>query len=198
MTYLTNRRHSSNYAKTKSRWQASEFLRRRDSFGKEVPSFNVEGDSQVRTVIGGFMTLTILTVTLGYSITKFADLTEGNNPNINLKTIPNYYGPTDGLNLATETNFRLAVGMRWADYPDDVSLQYDPQAVRWLARLTSIEKGAPAYTDLPLHSCTEADYREFYPLRDKDRDTFDALVSGSSTFQCLDWSDQLALRPENL
>ena len=155
MPFLTNRRHSSNYAKTKLRWQASEFLRRRDSFGKAVPAFNVEGDTQVRTIIGGIMTLTILTVTLGYSITKFGDLMEGNNPNINLKTVPNYYGPTEGLNLATDTNFRLAVGMRWADYPEDVSLQYDPQAVRWLARLTSTENGAAAYTDLPLHSCTE-------------------------------------------
>ena len=94
-----------------------------------MPSFNIEGDTQVRTVPGGFITLTILTVTLGYSITKFADLTEGNNPNINLKTIPNYYSPIDEFNLARDTNFRLAVGMRWADYPDDLSLQYDPQSV---------------------------------------------------------------------
>ena len=82
MPYLTNRKHSSNYTQTKSRWQASEFIRSQDSFGKEVPSFNLKGDTQVRTLLGGFLTLTIFTVTLAYAITKFADLSEGRNPNI--------------------------------------------------------------------------------------------------------------------
>ena len=63
------------------------------------------------------MTLTILTVTLAYAITKFADLTEGRNPNITESFVPDYYSTADKFNLATDTNFRLAVGMRWADYP---------------------------------------------------------------------------------
>ena len=47
-----------------------------------------------------------------------------------------------------------------------------------MARITSNEKGIQTYTDLPLHDCTDKDYSEFYPLRDKDRETFDTLLSG--------------------
>ena len=117
MPYLTNRRHSSNNIQTKSRWRASKFIRSQDSFGKEVPSFNLEGDTQVRTLPGGFVTLTILTVTLAYAITKFADLSQGRNPNITESFVSDYYSSKDEFNLATDTNFRLALGMRWTNFP---------------------------------------------------------------------------------
>ena len=51
-----------------------------DSFGKEVPSFNVKGETHVNTVPGGLMNLLILGATLGYAITKFADLVTGKDP----------------------------------------------------------------------------------------------------------------------
>ena len=41
-----------------------------------------------------------------------------------------------------------------------------------MARLTSIEKGVLINTDLPLHDCNQEDFAEFYPLRDKDKDSF--------------------------
>ena len=72
--------------------------------------------------MGGFMTLTILTCTLGYAITKFVDLSQGNNPNITQSSVVDYYGRSDELNLVDDTNFRLAVGFRWFNYPEDRSL----------------------------------------------------------------------------
>ena len=67
--------------------------------------------------------------------------------------------------MVDDTNFRLAVGFRWFNYPDDQSLQYDPKSVRWIARLTMNEKGVIKNTDLPLHDCNKEDFDEFYPLR---------------------------------
>ena len=59
------------------------------------------------------MTLVILTITLAYSISKFADLYTGKNPNITQSIDPGYYGSDDRLFLKNMTDFRVAVGARF-------------------------------------------------------------------------------------
>ena len=49
-----------------------------------------------------------------------------------------------------------------------------------MARIASYENDILTYTNLTLHDCTEKDLSEFYPLRDKDRETFDKLMSGQN------------------
>ena len=101
--------------------------------------------------------------------------------------------------MIDDTNFRLAFGFRWFNYPADQSLQYDPLNVRWIARLTSNEKGVLTKTDLPLHECNEEDFAEFYPIRDRDAETFNVLTAGSnSSFKCIDWNDSLSLKSQNI
>ena len=51
-----------------------------------------------------------------------------------------------------------------------------------MVRIASNEKGITTYTNITLHDCTEKDLNEFYPLRDKDRETFDNLLSGQNSF----------------
>ena len=109
MTFITNRRYASAPAKFKSRWNIFQFLRDRDNFGKEVPSFNIKGQSHVNTVAGGFLTILILTVAFSYGTTKLADLVRGKNPNVTLSTEPDYYDLESQLNLG-ESKFRIAFG----------------------------------------------------------------------------------------
>ena len=199
MPSLTNRKYSTKYGQTGSRWKASTFIQEQDSFGKEVPSFNLQGNTMIQTVFGGFCTLAILTLTLGYAITKFSDIVEGRNPNITQSTVFDYYGRSDELNLVHDTNFRLAFGFRWFNYEDDITLVNDPLNVRWLARLSTKQDGVLINTDLPLHDCNQEDFDQFYPLRNKDIDILADLTTGSnSSFKCLDWNDSLSIKPQNV
>ena len=62
------------------------------------------------------------------------------------------------------TDFRVAVGARFDENFTSPELQYDPQHVRWLARMYSVENGRKNFTDLPMHECTEEDLIDFYPI----------------------------------
>lgn len=113
MPAIMNRKYAvkSKQFSHQSKWRASNFIRDMDSFGKEVPSFNVKGETHVNTVPGGLMNLLILAATLGYAITKFADLATGKDPQITESKELDYYGPADKLDLGS-TSFRLAIGGR--------------------------------------------------------------------------------------
>ena len=68
-----------------------------------------------------------------------------------------------------------------------------------MARITSNEKGILTKTNLPLHDCNEEDFAEFYPIRDRDAETFNDLTAGSnSSFKCIDWNDSLSLKSQNV
>lgn len=55
----------------------------------------------MNTVVGGFLSAAIMTVTLGYAIGGIVDLINREDPIINENILKNYYGSTDrqGLNL---------------------------------------------------------------------------------------------------
>ena len=75
------------------------FLRNLDNFGKSVPAFNIKGKSSVNTVIGGFLTFAIMTLTLGYATEGMIDLINKEDPIINENVLKDYYTIDSGLNL---------------------------------------------------------------------------------------------------
>ena len=50
-----------------------------------------------------------------------------------------------------------------------------------MARLILNEKGVLTKKVLPLHDCNEEDFAEFYPIRDRDAETFNDLTAGSNS-----------------
>ena len=113
MPHITNRRYGSKYANAKSLWQASNCIRQQDNFGKEVPNFNIGGETQINTVCGGFLSIMVLGLTLFYGAVKFIDLYKGSDPNIRENFVSDSFGVDDQLTLADDLNFRLAVGTRF-------------------------------------------------------------------------------------
>ena len=91
MPAIMNRKYAIKSSQ-KSRWRAVNFVRDMDNFGKEVPAFNIGGETHVNTVPGGLMNLLILGLTLGYAITKFYELHTGSAPSISSTTVSDYYG----------------------------------------------------------------------------------------------------------
>ena len=67
MSAIMNRKFALKSSK-KSKWHAANFVRDMDNFGKEVPAFNVNGETHINTIPGGLLNLFVLGVTLGYSI----------------------------------------------------------------------------------------------------------------------------------
>ena len=70
MPRLASRKAGSAYGGDRPRWHINNTLKSFDSFGKEVPAFNIKGESRVNTAFGGTMTCAILSVSLIYSIIK--------------------------------------------------------------------------------------------------------------------------------
>ena len=67
------------------------------------------------------------------------------------------------MNFADDLNFRIAFGARLIG--DKTLYKYDPQIIRWAARMTSKDdEGVIASTIFPLHDCTEKDFEDFHPL----------------------------------
>ena len=139
----------------KSRWRALTYLKERDNYGKDVPSFNISGETQVNTVLGGFLTIVVTVMTLGYALLKFVDVSQGKDPNIRQNLQADSFGPEDKLNFFDDLNFRFAVGALF--YNDhNKTLKHDPQIVRWIARMVSKDdKGYVTITMIPLHDCTD-------------------------------------------
>ena len=61
----------------------SDGLKGLDLFGMAVPSLNIEGDSQVRTMCGGIVTCLILVTTLFFAAETGTELLSPMNPQIN-------------------------------------------------------------------------------------------------------------------
>ena len=74
MPHLFGSKSNSKYGGDRPRWRISTVLKGFDSFGKEVPAFNIKGDSRVTTALGGTVTCSILTVSLLYSILKIIQM----------------------------------------------------------------------------------------------------------------------------
>ena len=53
-----------------------------DSFGQHLPSFNINGNDTVSTILGGIVTLSLLMVVLMYGGLRFSHLMSKHNPNI--------------------------------------------------------------------------------------------------------------------
>ena len=68
------------YSGNRRAWDAQNYIRSLDSFAKEVPTFNIKGQSQVQSLVGGCLTLLIITLTFSYATSKMIDLAQKKDP----------------------------------------------------------------------------------------------------------------------
>lgn len=70
------------YGREKPAWAIGNVMRHLDSFGKDIPTFNLRGKSRINTVCGGVVTVMILILVFIYSSIKAVDFFERRNPAI--------------------------------------------------------------------------------------------------------------------
>ena len=66
-----------------------------------IPAFNIKGNDKVQTVVGGFLSAAVITLTLGFAIIGIHDLIMRSDPTINQNIVHSYYGTEEvGLDLS--------------------------------------------------------------------------------------------------
>ena len=88
-------------------WHIGRVISGMDSFGMEVPSLNLKGETHVNTLIGGVVSALILMLTLAYAANTAFELVEPQNPSITEVTTKDYFDEGELLDLR-EANFKIA------------------------------------------------------------------------------------------
>ena len=61
-----------------------KFIKRFDLFGKQVPTFSLNGKTKIQTYEGAVISIIIFALTLIFSLMKFDKLINRRNPTINI------------------------------------------------------------------------------------------------------------------
>ena len=105
----------------------------------------------MNTVVGGFLTAAIITVTLGYAIASMIDLINREDPIINENIVKGYYGTenSEGLNLR-DSNQKMAIAVL-----DEIEENfYYPSVNRFYVNYGR----GKSLIDIPVTKCTDEDF----------------------------------------
>ena len=67
---ISNRKIGSHFGTSGAKWKLGAFVKSVDSFGQDLPSFNLKGETKVNTHFGGVVTVLILLTALAYASLK--------------------------------------------------------------------------------------------------------------------------------
>ena len=102
----------------------------------------------------------------------------------------NFYDGSDKLNL-NQANFRFAFTFIGKN---NYELKNDPRYVKMMARLWTQKDGAKSERVINYHKCTSEDWKEFYPVDNKNKAFVDQIKNDEKRgFFCLDWTDDLEI-----
>ena len=141
--------------KDEKSWHIGRVISGMDSFGMEVPSLNLKGETQVNTLIGGVVSALILMLTLAYAANTAIELVEPQNPTITEVTAKDHFDESELLDLR-ETNFKMAFS-----FYDIIGnkLLNDTSYVQFFVHVRTMTPEGKSYEILSkYHECTESDY----------------------------------------
>lgn len=79
-----------------------------DLFGAPAPTFNIRGESEVRTFCGGIVSSVIITVTILFALLKLQHLLSKHNPSVNAFEDKNAWGTGDVMMPGDSDDFMMA------------------------------------------------------------------------------------------
>ena len=101
-----------------------------DMFAAKLPSFSLNGQQEVKTATGGFLSLVLYVLVFLFAIMKIQHLFSKKNPAITTFTDPNAFGQEEKFNTGID-GFQLAVAVE--HYSEGVRV--DPRYLQFVARL---------------------------------------------------------------
>ena len=175
------------YGKKGPSWHIGNVVHGFDSYGKDIPAFNMGGQSQITTICGGLVSIFVLFLTIVYASIKGQHLLEKKNPTIIETVLPNAIDGSTMIPL-NDINFRAAFSV--TGYLDG-EVKNDSRYVKWVVRHRGNVDGVHFENILGIHPCTEEDYAEFNPIKSSSEETFESF---KDKLFCLDsWDEYIAI-----
>ena len=165
MGFATNKHPRSLYRRARPAWAIGNIMRQLDTFGQDIPTFNLRGENRINTVCGGVLTTMICTIVLIYCSVKGVDFFDKRNPQISQLITKDHFGNEDLVNL-TEANIQFAFSFE--GYVDKET-KIDSRYVKYLARTYGKRNGVFFEEVISYHKCDEKDYEKFYPMDPGDK-----------------------------
>ena len=138
------------------------FLKKFDIFGRDIPSFNINGKNTIQTIPGTIVSILIGLLTLSFGILKFEHLVRRKQPFINETSSPLIKGTSQKL---SDGNLMMAFSLESFDTSAPLD---DPRFNRWYAASYTIEEGIWTTSYSLLDKCTEADFEKFYQAENEE------------------------------
>ena len=129
---------------------------------------NLNGDEEVKTVLGGLFSLFVIIILVFYGSLKFSQMVTRAQPQVNDTILPSHLENSETLNL-NEINFKFAFTIN--NFQTGVTKD-DPHYVKWIARLWIKKDGVESERILKHHVCTENELKEFQPVSKKSDGEF--------------------------
>ena len=143
-------------------WHLKNVLTNHDMFGRPVPSFNLRGEDEVKTISGGIFTIILTLTILAYGSNKALELYRKNNPVVNVVKMPNAIDEDEIINIGeSDFKFTFSLERSFAQFIAD-----DPTFMRLRVRHYGRKNGKYFQNFLPFHYCTAEDMEQFYPISD--------------------------------
>ena len=152
-------------------------------FATRLPSFNINGKEEIRTSLGGLLSLVIYTMTFLYSLMKIQHLFLRKNPAITTFTDPNAFGPEERFSTGID-GFQIAIA---ADHFSE-GVRKDPRYLQFIARLYLDTRGTVTSKYFRMYPCTEEDFEKFYPVEKRSKSMLDNYRKDGG-LHCIDWQN---------
>ena len=153
-------------------------------FSTPLPSFNIKGQTEVKTNLGTIMSILLTIAVLFYAAIKFIQLHSKSNPVISSFQEAFQTDEQNPINL-NAMGFRAAFAFE--GFVDN-ELKDDPRFVKNIARYIVKKDFVWTRTNLPFHKCSDEELAQFSPINPLQEDTLQKRMQGTGFF-CLDWDD---------
>ena len=141
-------------------WHLGKVLENLDSYALPIPSFNLQGETSVKTLWGGLWTFAVLTFAFMYAGFKLTHLASKKNPTI-IETEVSNYVDNNTMIPYKDLGFKAAFGL-YKFFSGE--LVDDPRYVKWIVRHRGMKNGKEFERVLPVHKCTYEELSKFNPV----------------------------------
>ena len=133
-------------------------LKKFDLFAAPLPGFNIAGETTVKSNTGGFVSISILSVTLLFALLKLEDLLTKHNPLISTFVEKDAYDPSDKFDTGYD-DFIMAFALLKSKNMEPYN---DQRYFKWLAVYSERYNGEMVNQQVvPLRLCNSEDLQKF-------------------------------------
>lgn len=157
-----------------------------DMFGEPLPTFNIKGESDVRTHCGGCLSIIIIYIMILFATLKMQHLLLKHNPSVNIFTERDAFDETHVWYYNDQVDFMMAFAATqlW----EARNVKNDTAFVKWFAHYYIQKEGEWTYEEIPMHKCSKEEMSQFYQPS-KDSMVTVKKLKEANAFMCLDLRD---------